>query len=322
MKYSWIDAELLQKPSVTKDLQAEWNWIRYHIGGKMFAAVCLDDATGKPVYITCKLDPAEGDFLRRQYKDIIPGYYMNKVHWNSVKADGNVPDALLREMLENLTGWYWAASAKRSSVRCWKERRKMPFDYKKEYKEFYLPTKKPQIVTVPAINFVAVQGKGDPNDPAGEYKAAMELLYGIAFTIKMSYKGSHKMDGYFEYVVPPLEGLWHQPGTEGVDFSNKETFIWTSMIRLPEFVTRVELTGQCRKPPPKRKKTFLRWSFLPTMKVCACSVCTSAPTTPSRRPCGSWMRLQRSRDIARIFQTRASITRSIWATRAALHRRS
>mgnify|MGYP000178801426 CR=1 FL=1 len=102
MKYSWIDTELLQKPSVTKDLQAEWNWIRYHIGGKMFAAVCLDDATGKPVYITCKLDPAEGDFLRRQYEDIIPGYYMNKVHWNSVKAEGNVPDALLREMLEKI----------------------------------------------------------------------------------------------------------------------------------------------------------------------------------------------------------------------------
>ena len=79
----------------------------------------------------------------------------------------------------------------------------MPFDYKKEYKEFYLPPKKPQIITVPAMNFVAVQGKGDPNDPAGEYKAALELLYGIAFTIKMSYKGSHKMDGYFEYVVPP-----------------------------------------------------------------------------------------------------------------------
>lgn len=80
----------------------------------------------------------------------------------------------------------------------------MPFDYKKEYKEFYLPPKKPQIITVPAMNFVAVHGKGDPNDPAGEYKAALELLYGIAFTIKMSYKGSHKIDGYFEYVVPPL----------------------------------------------------------------------------------------------------------------------
>ena len=103
MKYSWIDTELLQKPSVTKDLQAEWNWIRYHIGGKMFAAVCLDDATGKPVYITCKLDPAEGDFLRRQYEDIIPGYYMNKVHWNSLllnKIDA-VTEQLVMEMIDS-----------------------------------------------------------------------------------------------------------------------------------------------------------------------------------------------------------------------------
>lgn len=90
----------MAKPGVTKDLQAEWNWIRYQIGGKMFAAVCLDDATGKPVYITLKLDPEEGEFFRQQYADIIPGYYMNKVHWNSVRADGVVPDDLLREMLE------------------------------------------------------------------------------------------------------------------------------------------------------------------------------------------------------------------------------
>lgn len=198
----------------------------------------------------------------------------------------------------------------------------MPFDYKKEYKEFYLPPKKPQIITVPAMNFVAVQGKGDPNDPAGEYKAALELLYGIAFTIKMSYKGSHKMDGYFEYVVPPLEGLWHQPGVEGVDFFNKETFIWTSMIRLPEFVTRAEFDWAVQEATTKKKKTFLRWNFSPTMKACAYNVCTSAPMTPNRRPCGSWMRLRRSRDIARIFQTHASITRSIWATRAAQRRRS
>lgn len=100
MRYAWLDVEMLQKPGVTKDLQAEWNWIRYQIGGKMFAAICLDDATGKAVYITLKLDPAEGEFLRQQYADIIPGYYMNKVHWNSVKADGTVPDDLLREMLE------------------------------------------------------------------------------------------------------------------------------------------------------------------------------------------------------------------------------
>lgn len=100
MKYPWINEYLLAKPGVTKDLQTEWNWIRYQIGGKLFAAVCLDDATGKPVYITLKLDPADGDFLRQQYADIIPGYYMNKVHWNSIKAEGNVPDELLKEMLE------------------------------------------------------------------------------------------------------------------------------------------------------------------------------------------------------------------------------
>lgn len=261
MKYSWIDSELLQKPGVTKDLQAEWNWIRYHIGGKMFAAVCLDDATGKPVYITCKLDPAEGDFLRRQYEDIIPGYYMNKVHWNSVKADGNVPDALLREMLEKSYRLVLGGFSKKKQRELLEGEKRMPFDYKKEYKEFYLPPKKPQIITVPAINFVAVHGKGDPNDPAGEYKAALELLYGIAFTIKMSYKGSHKMDGYFEYVVPPLEGLWHQPGAEGVDFSNKETFIWTSMIRLPEFVTRAEFDWAVQEATTKKKKDFSKVEF-------------------------------------------------------------
>ena len=100
MKYSWMDNYLMAKPGVTKDLQAEWNWIRYKVGEKMFAAICLDDATGKAVYITLKLDPAEGEFLRQQYADIIPGYYMNKTHWNSVKAEGAVPDDLLREMLE------------------------------------------------------------------------------------------------------------------------------------------------------------------------------------------------------------------------------
>ena len=88
-----------------------------------------------------------------------------------------------------------------------------------------------------------------------------ELLYGIAFTIKMSYKGSHKMDGYFEYVVTPLEGLWHQPGAEGVDFSNKETFIWTSMIRLPEFVTRAEFDWAVQEATTKKKKDFSKVEF-------------------------------------------------------------
>ena len=100
MKYEWIDEYLLKKPGVTKDLQKEWNWIRYQIGGKMFAAICRDD-NDNPYYITLKLEPLEGDFFRKQYEDIIPGYYMNKVHWNSVKADGDVPDDLLKDLLDH-----------------------------------------------------------------------------------------------------------------------------------------------------------------------------------------------------------------------------
>ena len=99
MRYTWIDEFLMKKPGVTKDLQQDWNWIRYQIGGKMFAAVCMDD-DDEPYYITLKLEPAEGDFLRKQYEDIIPGYYMNKTHWNSVKADGKVPDDILKDMLD------------------------------------------------------------------------------------------------------------------------------------------------------------------------------------------------------------------------------
>ena len=137
----------------------------------------------------------------------------------------------------------------------------MPFDYKKEYKEFYLPPKKPHLIPIPAMNFVAVRGKGDPNDPNGDYQAAMEVLYGVAFTIKMSYKGSHKIDGYFEYVVPPLEGLWHQQGVDGVDYAHKETFEWTSMIRLPEFVTHEEFDWAAQEAERKKKKDFSRAEF-------------------------------------------------------------
>lgn len=99
MRYGWMDEYLLGKTGVTRDLQKDWNWLRYQIGGKMFAAVCLD-MNGEPYYITLKLDPAEGDFLRQQYEDIIPGYYMNKVHWNSIKPDGEVPDDLLKDLLD------------------------------------------------------------------------------------------------------------------------------------------------------------------------------------------------------------------------------
>ena len=99
MRYEWMDDFLMSKPGVTRHLQKDWNWIRYQIGGKMFAAICLDD-DDKPYYITLKLDPVEGDFLRQQYEDILPGYYMNKMHWNSIKPDGAVPDELLKDLLD------------------------------------------------------------------------------------------------------------------------------------------------------------------------------------------------------------------------------
>mgnify|MGYP002868519822 FL=1 len=137
----------------------------------------------------------------------------------------------------------------------------MAFDYKKEYKEFYLPKDKPSFVTVPPMNYIAVRGKGDPNAEGGEYKDAIGLLYGIAFTIKMSKKGSHQVEGYFDYVVPPLEGFWWQEGVTGVDYAHKESFEWISLIRLPDFVTKADFIGRLKKQRARRKPTFQRWSF-------------------------------------------------------------
>ena len=114
------------------------------------------------------------------------------------------------------------------------------FDYKKEYKEFYLPKNKPELIDVPAMNYIAVRGQGDPNEEGGEYKAAIGLLYAIAFTIKMSKKGNHKIEGFFDYVVPPLEGFWWQDGVDGVDYTHKEDYKWISLIRLPDFVTKTD----------------------------------------------------------------------------------
>ena len=118
----------------------------------------------------------------------------------------------------------------------------MPFDFKKEYREFYLPPEKPGIIEVPPMNYIAVRGKGDPNTEDGDYKKSIGLLYGIAFTIKMSYKGEHQIPGYFSYVVPPLEGFWWQEGVDGIDYSHKENYEWISVIRLPDFVTEEEFS--------------------------------------------------------------------------------
>ena len=137
----------------------------------------------------------------------------------------------------------------------------MSFDYKKEYKEFYMPPKKPGIITIPSMNFVAVRGQGNPNEENGEYKQAIGLLYAIAFTIKMSYKGNHKIDGYFSYVVPPLEGLWWQEGIDGIDYSHKENFCWIAMIRLPEFVTKEEFDWAIEEATAKKNIDFSKVEF-------------------------------------------------------------
>ncbi len=139
----------------------------------------------------------------------------------------------------------------------------MAFDYKKEYKEFYLPKAAPQLVDIPPMNFLAVRGKGDPNAEGGEYKAAMGLLYGLAFTIKMSKKGSRQIEGYFDYVVPPLEGFWWQEGVCGIDYARKEDFQWISLIRLPEFVTKADFDWAVAEATQKKKTDFSKAEFFP-----------------------------------------------------------
>ncbi len=138
----------------------------------------------------------------------------------------------------------------------------MAFDFKKEYKEFYLPPNTPSIVTVPPMNFVAVRGQGDPNREDGEYQAAMQLLYGVAFTIKMSKMGDHRIEGYFDYVVPPLEGFWWQEGVRGIDYARKDSFQWISVIRLPDFVTRADFDWAIEEAGRKKKTDFSKAYFM------------------------------------------------------------
>ena len=138
----------------------------------------------------------------------------------------------------------------------------MAFDYKKEYKELYAPKGMPAIVTVPKMNYFAVRGSGNPNDEDGEYKQAIGLLYGIAFTIKMSKKGDHQIDGYFDYVVPPLEGFWWQEGVDGIDYSDKSAFCWISVIRLPDFITRADFKWAVEAASKKKKIDCSKAEFL------------------------------------------------------------
>ena len=138
----------------------------------------------------------------------------------------------------------------------------MAFDFKKEYKEFYMPAARPSIVTVPPMNYIAVRGEGDPNAEDGADKQAIGLLYGIAFTIKMSKKGDHRIEGFFDYVVPPLEGFWWQDGVKWIDYARKDRFQWISVIRLPDFVTKKDFDWAVAEATRKKKTDFSRAEFL------------------------------------------------------------
>ena len=138
----------------------------------------------------------------------------------------------------------------------------MAFDFKKEYKEFYMPKSKPEIVTVPKANYIAVRGKGNPNENDGAYQKAISILYAVAYTLKMSYKTEHKIEGFFEYVVPPLEGFWWQDNVDGIDYADKAAFNWISVIRLPEFITQKDFEWAVEAASEKKKLDCSSAEFL------------------------------------------------------------
>ena len=138
----------------------------------------------------------------------------------------------------------------------------MAFDFKKEYKEFYMPKNKPEIVTVPKANYIVVRGKGNPNEIDGAYQQAISILYAVAYTLKMSYKTEHKIEGFFEYVVPPLEGFWWQDNVDGIDYADKAAFNWISVIRLPEFITKKDFEWAVETASEKKKLDCSSAEFL------------------------------------------------------------
>jgi len=140
----------------------------------------------------------------------------------------------------------------------------MPFDFKKAYKEFYMPAGKPEIVTVPKANYIAVRGKGNPNEEDGAYQKAIGVLYAVAYTLKMSYKTDYRIEGFFEYVVPPLEGFWWQEGVKGIDYSDKASFCWISVIRLPDFITKKDFDWAVATATKKKKIDCSSAEFLTT----------------------------------------------------------
>ena len=138
----------------------------------------------------------------------------------------------------------------------------MAFDFKKEYKEFYMPKNAPEIISVPLANYIAVRGKGDPNEEGGAYKEAVGVLYAVAYTLKMSYKTDYRIDGFYDYVVPPLEGFWWQDGVDGIDDSDKSTFCWISVLRLPDCITKQDFDWAVETATKKKKLDCSKAEFL------------------------------------------------------------
>ena len=138
----------------------------------------------------------------------------------------------------------------------------MPFDFKKEYKEYYMPKNKPELVNVPKANYIAVRGKGDPNEKDGEYQRAIGVLYAVAYTLKMSHKTDYRIEGFFDYVVPPLEGFWWQEGVDGIDYGDKSKFCWISVIRLPDFITEKDFDWAVKTAEKKKKLDCSKAEFL------------------------------------------------------------
>ncbi|MDD6004948.1 MAG: GyrI-like domain-containing protein [Firmicutes bacterium] len=129
----------------------------------------------------------------------------------------------------------------------------MTFDFRKEYKEYYMPKNRPEIVNIPKANYIAIRGKGNPNEDGGEYQRAIGILYAVAYTLKMSYKTDYRIEGFFEYVVPPLEGFWWQDGVKGINYQDKASFNWISVIRLPDFITRQDFDWAIKRAGEKKK---------------------------------------------------------------------
>ncbi len=148
----------------------------------------------------------------------------------------------------------------------------MAFDFKKEYREFYQSKTVPEIVTVPAANYIAVRGKGDPNEEGGAYQQALGVLYAVAYTLKMSHKAEHRIEGFFEYVVPPLEGFWRQDGVDGVNYADKSSFCWISVLRLPDFVTEADFNWAVDAASKKKKLDCSAAEFL-TVEEGLCVQC-------------------------------------------------